>query len=304
MGAGGMDDMAWELRAVMGSFVGRARVLTSYPRNACVMTLLVVGLWTAGSLSAQGSAGRVDGASKVGDADSDIVGASGVFAIPAVNDPSLPLTFTIEDDIADGLTASGRHQSPLITVSVAQPRPPEVTVVGEVRVPGIYALSSATSLIDALVVAGGTLPSAGAEAVIVPAGHEGVVVLSSAEIERDSERAARPDDAAIRRVRFDEPDSDAQSARLTLHDGDTVFVLPASKVYVLGQVTRPGGYVMGLETRTVLDGPALAGGASELAATSRIEIIRIVDGHSKRIRVDVSAILLPENTIVVPQRRF
>ena len=58
------------------------------------------------------------------------------------------------------------------------------------------------------------------------------------------------------------------------------------------------------DTRTVSDGLALAGGTTNLGATSRIEIIRNVDGNPKRIKANFSAGLLPGDTIVVPPRRF
>ncbi len=295
--------MVWEVSAAVRRSMGCARALTSHLQQSFVLAFLLAGLWPVGSVLAQAPVSRIQGASNIGVPGRDNADPSDGLAIAAVDVPSLSGTFAVEADIADGFTGSGLYESPPLTVSVARPRTRKVTVVGEVRVPGIYALSGSTSLIDALAMAGWTLPSAGGEAVIVPAGHESLVVLSSAEIERDSERAAGQSDTAVGRIRFDAPDSDVQSVRLALNDGDTVFVLPAGKVYVLGQVTRPGGYAMGRDTRTVLDGLALAGGATDLAA-SRIEIVRIVDGQSTRIKVNLSATLLPGDTVVVPRRRF
>ena len=312
----------------MGLLMGCARDRTSHARHACVMTLLAFSLWPAGSLLAQVPADPLHGESHIGSQGDYVVGPGDLLAIGALHEPSLTSTFEVEADltftypfigrvraggrtlreveaeITNELTGSGRYDHPLITVTVERYRSQKVTVVGEVREPGIYAFSGSMSLIDALLVAGWTLPSAGGEAVIVPARHEGFAVLSSTEIQRDSERAAGPRDTAVRRIRFDEPDSDVRSVWLTLNDGDTVFVLPAGKIYLLGQVTRPGDYAMDRDTRTVLDSLALAGGATDLAATSRIEIVRIVDGQSKKLKVDLGAAVLPGDTIIVPQRRF
>jgi len=328
VGAGGMADMLWEGSAAMGLLMGRARALTSHPRHACVMAFLIVGLWPAGSLSAQAPADLLHGESHIGSHGDYVLGPGDLLAIGALNEPSLTSTVEVEADltfaypligrvraggrtlreveaeITDELTGSGLYEDPLITVTVERYRSQKVTVVGEVRTPGIYASSGSMSLIDALAMAGWALPSAAGEAVIVPARHEGIVVLSSVDVERESERAAGPRNTAVRRIRFDAPDSDVRSVQLTLNDGDTVFVLPAGKLYLLGEVTSPGGYAMGRDTRTVLDGLAMAGGATNLAATSRIEIVRIVDGQSKKLKVDLGAAVLPGDRIIVPQRRF
>lgn len=62
----------------------------------------------------------------------------------------------------------------------------------------------------------------------------------------------------------------------------------------LGQVIRPGRYAMARDTRTVLDGLVLAGGATELAATPRIAIVRIVDCRSQKLKVDPVAAVCRE----------
>ncbi len=58
------------------------------------------------------------------------------------------------------------------------------------------------------------------------------------------------------------------------------------------------------DTTTVLQGLAPAGGVTDRGATSRIEIVRIVKGEQKKIKVDLSAAVLPGDTIVVPERFF
>ena len=48
----------------------------------------------------------------------------------------------------------------------------------------------------------------------------------------------------------------------------------------------------------------LAGGVTDRGATSRIEIVRMVSGEQKKIKVKLEDPLLPGDTIVVPQRFF
>ena len=257
-----------------------------------------------------------------------VLGPTDVLAIAAPDDPSLAgtfqieadLTFTypligqiraggrtlreVENEIVGQLAWQGFYLDPQIMVTVEEYRVQNVVVVGEVGAPGAYAVPASMDLGDVLALAGSTLPSAGREAVIVPAGSEGVVVKSAAAIARESRGATGSSSPAVRRVRLNELSDDLASGDVTLNDGDTVFVLPAEKVYVLGHVARPGAYPVQQDSITVSDALALAGGATELGATSRIEISRIIGGESTTLKARLGDELLPGDTIVVPQRWF
>ena len=300
--------------------------------RASVLALLAAGLWPGSFLFAQEPASRFVAESDIRDygssLDNYVVGPTDVLAITAPDDPSLAgtfeveadLTFTypligrvqaggrtlqeVESEIVDELTGRGFYLDPQIMVTVEEYRVQNVFIVGEVHTPGAYAVSASMPFGDVLALAGSPLPSAGREAVIVPQGHEGVVVLSSAAVARESDEGTGPSATAVTRVRLDELAGDLASRRVTLNDGDTVFVLPAERIYVLGHVAHPGAYPMQEDTSTVSDGLALAGGATALGATSRIEIGRIIDGESKKIKASLDADVLPGDTIVVPQRRF
>ena len=73
---------------------------------------------------------------------------------------------------------------------------------------------------------------------------------------------------------------------------------------MFGQVKNPGAYPLQLDVTTVLQGLALAGGVTERGATSRVEIVRTVNGEQKELKVTLEDSLLPGDTIVVPQRFF
>lgn len=60
-----------------------------------------------------------------------------------------------------------------------------------------------------------------------------------------------------------------------VHAGDTVQVMRADVVYVLGSVNRPGGYIMQENGRlSVLQAIAIAGGTSVVASLGSVYIIR------------------------------
>lgn len=94
----------------------------------------------------------------------------------------------------------------------------------------------------------------------------------------------------------------------------TVLVKEYAKVYVLGQVNKPGAYEIkaGL---TVVGAIALAGGLTQIAAPNGVKVIRTRNRKETIIPVPVGAILKgasrsgdvkvePNDTIVVPESFF
>ena len=71
----------------------------------------------------------------------------------------------------------------------------------------------------------------------------------------------------------------------------------------MGLVRSPGPYVWedGLTVERAL---TLAGGPTERASVSRIEIQRTVNGKPEKIKVKMTDLVLANDTIRVPQRVF
>ena len=90
---------------------------------------------------------------------------------------------------------------------------------------------------------------------------------------------------------------------IELHDGDTIFVPRAESVYVFGQVKNPGAYPIQKDT-TVLQALSLAGGVTPQGAMNRTKILRIVNGEKRELKVKVTDIVQPGDTIMVPERFF
>src|SRR5688572_5573564 len=129
-----------------------------------------------------------------------VVGSQDVLNITSQDDPTLSGKFTVEADLtftfpllgrvrAGGLTLravesqlqamlveGGFFKEPQIMVSIEQYKSQKVFIVGEVRNPGAYALSGDMRLVEALALAGSTLPTASGEAVIVHPSAEAFVV--------------------------------------------------------------------------------------------------------------------------------
>ena len=251
-----------------------------------------------------------------------VVGPQDVLNITSQDDPALSGKFTVEADLtftfpllgrvrAGGLTLrevesqlqtklieEGYFKDPQIRVSIEQYKSQKVFIVGEVRSPGAYALSGDMRLVEALALAGSTLPTAAGEVVIVPAGVDSMMVRPA------SLQDAGESDSPVVRVNLRERQNGAFQQNVQLAGGDTVFVLKAENIYVFGQVKNPGAYPLQHDVTTVLQGQALAGGVTDRGATSRVEIVRVVNGEQKKMKVKLEEQLLPGDTIVVPQRFF
>jgi protein involved in polysaccharide export with SLBB domain len=85
---------------------------------------------------------------------------------------------------------------------------------------------------------------------------------------------------------------------------DDFIVIPQMyKVYVNGEVKKAGDYPYekGL---TIHKAISMAGGFTEKAATGRTRVLRMVNGKEKAIEVELDALVLPEDIVVVPRSFF
>jgi len=185
--------------------------------------------------------------------DSDFVGT---FRIDEQGNIALPVLGTLH--VAGETVSEARIQigkvlldnkilkDPQVDLSIIEYSAPEVTILGEVASPGKYPLLAPRKLVDVLALAGGTTIAAGNEVQITPSDANAAPVLVHYAIE----------DAIV-------------------HPGDIVQVKRAGIVYVLGAVTRPGGYVMQEEgTLTVLQAISLADGTTVAASTGTVYLLR------------------------------
>lgn len=190
------------------------------------------------------------------------------------------------------LLADGFFLNPQVAVTVEQYRSQRIFVVGEVRQPASYALTGDMTVIETLARAGFTTALASGEVVIVRGG-QGTRPTSPGDEEA----------AQVIRVSVKELESGNMRMNVQLRDGDTVFVPRAESLFVFGEVKNPGVLTMQPEM-TVRQALAVAGGATEQAATNRIRIVRLINGRNQNLKVKLEDLVLPGDTIVVPVRYF
>jgi polysaccharide biosynthesis/export protein len=271
------------------------------------------------ALAAIGLCASVGAQAPAGSAVTDyVIGPQDVLTITSYDQADMSGKFTVEADgtftypmigrvKAGGLTMraleaaiktrlmdDGYFRNPQITVAVDTYKSQRVFVVGEVRSPGTYPLSGNMSLVEVLARAGSTLPTAGGEAVIVHAGEN-----ASAPTMPGSGEAKD-----LVRVSLRDLEKGTLASNAALRDGDTVFVPRAQSIYVFGQVKNPGAYAMQQTDTTVLQALSLAGGVTDRGSTGRIKIVRIVNGEQKELKVKLTDLVQPGDTVIVSERFF
>jgi polysaccharide export outer membrane protein len=248
-----------------------------------------------------------------------IIGSQDVLSISVWDQPDLSGKFTVETDgsftfpligriMAGGLTlrdlegqlrkrlADGYFKNPQVSVSIEQYRSQRIFVIGEVRTPGAYPLTGDMTLIEALARAGSTTAEAGNEASIIRAPAGQTVTAPLLPNQQDA--------SVVVRVNIRDLQGGQLSQNVALQDGDTVFIPRAETIYVFGQVRSPGAYPLKTKDTTVLQALSLAGGVTDRGSTSRIKIVRIVDGKKVEVDAKLGDTVKPGDTVIVRERFF
>ncbi len=160
---------------------------------------------------------------------------------------------------------------PIVTVSILEYSSEGVTVLGEVKSPGIYTLLGPRSLYDALASAGGTTSSEGSTITITHANDATNPIV----------------------VNVTTTDYSAEQKATVVLPGDTIVVNRAPLVYVVGDVVHSGAfYLQGGTKLTVLDLISLAQGPNRTASMGHTSIIRPEpDGSAQTISFNLNEIM-------------
>src|SRR5207249_4970487 len=81
----------------------------------------------------------------------------------------------------------------------------------------------------------------------------------------------------------------------------SVDTYKSQKVFVVGEVRTPGTYALSGDMNLV---EALAGGVTDRGTTSRIRIVRIVNGEKREVKVKLTDLVLSGDTVMVAERFF
>ena len=193
------------------------------------------------------------------------------------------------EQIEHRLVAAGIMLHPQVTVRVEAYATQNASVMGQVQKPGSYEIDTGRKVVDVLAMAGGLLDIADRHITIQRFG------------------------AAQQKVEYYYSNSalTALSEDPMVYPGDTVIVPKAAVVYVLGDVSKPGGYPISTNnsTMTVLQAIALAGYANHTAAVGKSKLVRETAAGVVEIDLQVNAMqkgkkpdvaLLADDVVYVP----
>jgi len=181
---------------------------------------------------------------------------------------------------------------PQVAVYVKEYTSSGISVAGEVTKPGVYSALGPHRLFDILQTAGGLSEKASGSVTISHRGNEQNPV--TVELSKNPAEMVR--------------------SNVELHPGDTVFVAKAAMVYVIGEVTKPGGYILNSTGAvTVLQLVAAAGGPTHAAAVGGTRMLRRTPNGLQELPVPLKDLLrgkaadIPvsaEDIIFVPSSRM
>lgn len=152
--------------------------------------------------------------------------------------------------IAGKLKAGNFLVNPQVTLFISEYSTQGVSVLGEVTKPGVYRVLGSRTLLDIISEAGGITPFAGSEATVE---HRNGTTVT---------------------VRLTKDAHESLSTDVQLFPGDKVIIPRAGLVYVLGDVGRPGGFIMGNDGKmSVLQAVAMAGGINRTSSLNHTRLI-------------------------------
>lgn len=175
-----------------------------------------------------------------------------------------------QDDLTARLRA-GYLKHPKVTVFIVKHR--NFTVSGEVKKPGGFEYREGVTVQEAIALAEGFTEKANRSEVMVTRLNGG-----------NTQTIPVPLNAPVL-------------------PNDLVIVSQASRLYVNGEVRRPGDY-MYEKGLTIHKAITMAGGFTEKAAESRTKVLRVINGQEETIPVKLDDPVHPNDIIVVPQRFF
>ena len=222
-------------------------------------------------------------------------------------------------------------KDPHVSVFVQELQSHSVSVVGAVKTPGVFQIRGTKTVLEVLSLAGGLAEDAGDNLLIMhgtvnaePGGSEGSEFKPAATSPVRQVRevlanypSSQPETlvekSEIDQIKLKELLEAADSSlNVAVRPGDIVKVSRAGIVYVVGEVQKPGGFVLqNNENISVLQALALAQGTTHTSAISRARIIRTDPATGKRTEIPMNlgkvlsgkksdTLLQPKDIVFVP----
>ncbi len=207
------------------------------------------------------------------------VDADGNIRLPMLKDPIQVqgmVPSQLESAIAKSLIKGNVLVDPVVTVTIVEYQSRPVNVVGAVKNPLVFQATRPIPLLDAIARAGGLREDAGSDIVV------------SQQVVRDGKPARNTETIPVRKL-IDHADP---SLNVMLHGGEEVLVPEALKIYVVGNVKKPGAYpIKNDEETTILQLLALSEGLTPYSAKVAYVYRRTTGGTKTEVPIELAKIM-------------
>jgi polysaccharide export outer membrane protein len=179
-----------------------------------------------------------------------------------------------------------RH--PQVVVTVTELRSLPVSILGAVNTPGVHQVQGRKTLLEMLSLAGGIRSDAGYSIRITRQVEWGCIPLPGAALDASGRFSV----AEVNLKKIMEAKNPEENIQIFPHD--VISVPKAEMVYVIGEVKRSGGFVLGEhQSISVLQALSLAEGLNGTADTRHARILRLKRDADQReeMAVDVKDVL-------------
>jgi polysaccharide export outer membrane protein len=169
------------------------------------------------------------------------------------------------------LKSRGLLLDPHVSIFVTEYASQGASIIGEVRAPGVYPTLGTRRLLDMISLAGGVAPTAG----------KVISIVHQNDPEHPQQVAIQPTPASLH----------AQENPV-IQPGDTIVVAKSGVVYIIGDVLKPGGFLVDNNERlSVIESLSLAGGWNKTAALSKTKLIRKLPTGREEVDLDLKHIV-------------
>jgi polysaccharide export outer membrane protein len=180
-----------------------------------------------------------------------------------------------QTEIARQLAEKHLLSNPQVTLVIKEYTGQRVSITGEVNKPGSYPIVQARRLVDLILEAGGTTSRAGKTVTIVHADSPGTPLVVTLGNDLFS----------------------SVTANMQLQPGDIVTVGRGGVVYVIGEVNKPGAFVLeNNQNVTVLQALAMAAGPTRVASLRGARILHQEGSGVKTTNIDLAHLLKAQNS--------
>jgi polysaccharide biosynthesis/export protein len=175
-------------------------------------------------------------------------------------------------------------KQPQVAVNVAEVRSQPVSVLGAVNSPGVHQVQGHKTVLEMLASAGGIRQDAGYSIRITRQVEWGCIPLPGAQLDASGKYSVA--EVNLRKIM----DAKTPEENIQIFPHDVISVPKAEMVYVIGEVHRSGGFVLGEhQSISVLQALSLAEGLNPGADPRHAKILRLKPDADQReeLKVDV-----------------